>query len=137
LGNFDEAMDSLIYVPTETVYWGRRTHLTEKTMKAIALGMPFVLVAAAGSLEYLREYGFRTFSDVWDESYDTECDDFLRLEMIVKLLKDIDNLSAKEKQQMWQAVNSAVSWNWNHFYHGGFESVLWQELNGMLHGLAI
>jgi hypothetical protein len=137
LGNFDEAMDSLIYVPTETVYWGRRTHLTEKTMKAIALGMPFVLVATAGSLEYLREYGFRTFSDVWDESYDQEQDDFVRLEKVVRLLKDIDNLSIKEKTQIWRAVQTNVIWNWNHFYHGGFESVLWSELENMLHGLTI
>ena len=31
LTNFAEAADSLIYVPTETVYFGNRTHITEKT----------------------------------------------------------------------------------------------------------
>jgi hypothetical protein len=77
LTNFDEARDSLVYVPTETVYFGRRTHMTEKTFKAIALEMPFVLVASAGSLAYLREYGFRTFAGIFDESYDTETDDIL------------------------------------------------------------
>jgi len=67
LSNFAEAQDSLVYVPTETVYFGNRTHLTEKTFKASALEMPFVLVATAGSLEYLREYGFKTFSGILDE----------------------------------------------------------------------
>lgn len=137
LSNFDEAMQSLIYVPTETVYWGRRTHLTEKTFKAIALGLPFILVATAGSLDYLHEYGFRTFSDVWNESYDQEQDDFARLEKVAELLKDIDNLSAREKTQIWRATQTNVIWNWNHFYHGGFESVLWQELESMLCGLAV
>ena len=47
LTNFAEAQDSLVYVPTETLYFGRRTHITEKTFKAIALEMPFVLVATA------------------------------------------------------------------------------------------
>jgi hypothetical protein len=70
LSNFDESQDSLVYVPTETVYFGRRTHITEKTFKAIALEMPFVLIAPAGSLAYLREYGFQTFDSVFDESYD-------------------------------------------------------------------
>jgi hypothetical protein len=71
LGNWAEAADSLIYVPTETVYFGQRQHLTEKTFKAIALEMPFVLVAPAHSLEYLRSYGFKTFDGIFDESYDT------------------------------------------------------------------
>lgn len=135
LGNFAEAMDSLIYVPTETVYFGRRTHITEKTFKAIALGMPFVLVAAAGSLEYMRGYGFQTFSDVWDESYDQETDDFRRLEIVADLLAGIDACSRREREQIWRHVRPRVEHNWNHFYRGGFESVLWPELTGMLNDL--
>ena len=135
LSNFDEAMDSLIYVPTETVFFGRRTHITEKTFKAIALGMPFVLVAAAGSLEYLRSYGFQTFNDIWSESYDEDIDDFLRLEMVGHLLADIEACSQHERRQIWKHVQHRVEHNWNHFYGGGFESVLWTELKGMLNDL--
>jgi hypothetical protein len=135
LGNFTESNDSLIYVPTETVYFGRRTHITEKTFKAIALGMPFVLVAAAGSLEYLKEYGFQTFDHIWDESYDTNCDDLSRLEQITELLADIDSLSIKEKQQIHQHCLPVIEHNWNHFYHGGLEKLLWQELCTMLNNI--
>lgn len=137
LGNFAEAESSMIYVPTETVYFGRRTHLTEKTFKAIALGMPFVLVAAAGSLSYLKEYGFRTFDSVWDESYDQETDDLKRLEQVTKLLKDIDSLPLPEKNILWEKVLPIVEHNWNHFYHGGFERILWQELKDMLDGIKV
>jgi hypothetical protein len=135
LGNFVEATNSLIYVPTETVYFGRRTHITEKTFKAIALGMPFIMVAAAGSLEYMRSYGFRTFSDVWDESYDTETNDIQRLERVVRLLADIDGLTDREHHQIQRHVLPAVEHNWNHFYHGDFERILWTELIGMLHAI--
>ena len=135
LGNFEEAMDSLIYVPTETVYFGRRTHITEKTFKAIALGMPFVLVAAAGSLEYLRSYGFQTFHDILDESYDEEIDDFRRLERVTDLLAGIEACSHREREQIWRHALPRVEHNWNHFYRGGFESRLWPELVNMLHGL--
>jgi hypothetical protein len=135
LSNFDEAADSLIYVPTETVYFGRRTHITEKTFKAIALEMPFVLVASAGSLEYMREYGFKTFAGVFDESYDLETNDVLRIEKVVKLLKDLDTLSARERQQLHQACLPIVEHNYNHFYHGGLTNVLWPELISMLNGL--
>jgi hypothetical protein len=135
LGNFAEVNNSMIYVPTETVYFGRRTHITEKTFKAIALGMPFVLVAAVGSLEYLRSYGFRTFSDIWDESYDQETDDIKRLEKVAALLRDIDNLSWSQKQQIHRLCLPVIEHNWNHFYHGGFEAILWRELTAMLQGL--
>ena len=48
LSLFDQAADSLLYLVTETVATGRRHHITEKTFKPIAMGMPFVLVATAG-----------------------------------------------------------------------------------------
>ncbi len=137
LSNFAEAQDSLIYVPTETVYFGRRTHITEKTFKAIALEMPFVLVAPAGSLEYMREYGFQTFDGIFDESYDTETDDIRRVEQVVKLLKDLDGLSLKERQQIHRACLPRVEHNYNHFYCGGLTDVLWTELITMLDGLRV
>ena len=137
LSNFDEARDSLIYVPTETVYFGQRTHITEKTFKAIALEMPFVLVATAGSLEYLREYGFKTFDGIIDESYDTETDDVVRIEKVVKLLKDLDNLSVEQRQQIHQACLPIVEHNFNHFYGGGFANILWTELMTMLEELRV
>ena len=132
LGNFAEAQDSLLYVPTETVYFGRRTHITEKTFKAIALEMPFVLVAPAGSLAYLREYGFRTFGSVFDESYDAETDDIQRIERVTTLLKELDTLSIKERQQIHRACLPIVEHNFNHFYNGGLTDMLWQELQAML-----
>jgi hypothetical protein len=132
LTNFDESADSLIYVPTETVYFGRRLHLTEKTFKAIALEMPFVLVAPAHSLEYLRSYGFQTFHGIFDESYDEETNDIQRIEKVTGLLKDLNSLSAKEKQQLHSACLPIVEHNFEHFYGTGFEKILWTELTNML-----
>ena len=136
LTNFTEAQDSLVYVPTETVYFGRRTHITEKTFKAIALEMPFVLVAAAGSLEYMRSYGFKTFDGIFDESYDLENDDILRIEKVTRLLKELDILSPKERQAIHRACLPIVEHNYRHFYQGGFTDVLWTELTGMLNDIA-
>ena len=135
LTNFAESADSLVYVPTETVYFGKRLHITEKTFKAVALEMPFILVAPAGSLEYMRSYGFKTFNNVFDESYDNEIDDIKRIEKVVKLLKDLDNLSVKERRQIHQACLPAVEHNYNHFYCGGLTDILWPELINMLNKL--
>jgi hypothetical protein len=137
LTNLAEAADSLIYVPTETVYFGRRAHITEKTFKAIALEMPFVLVAPAGSLAYLREYGFQTFDSVFDESYDSETNDIKRIEQVTALLKSLDQMSIKQRHEIHQACLPIVEYNYNHFYRGGFADVLWQELTGMLEGMRV
>jgi len=137
LGNFTEAADSLVYVPTETVYFGRRLHITEKTFKAIALEMPFVLVAPAGSLEYMQRYGFKTFAGVFDESYDTETNDILRLEKVTKLLKDLDSLSLSERLKIHQACLSTVEHNFNHFYNGGLTNILWEELQCLFKGFDV
>ena len=137
LTNFDEAADSLIYVPTETVYFGRRLHITEKTFKAIALEMPFVLVAPAHSLQYMKSYGFQTFQGIFDESYDEEINDIKRIEKVTKLLKDLNELSVKERQQIHRACLPIVEHNFEHFYGKGFEDVLWTELKAMLDGLSV
>jgi hypothetical protein len=132
---FDQSAESLLYLVTETVATGRRHHLTEKTFKPIALGMPFIIVGTQGSLRYLRSYGFKTFGDLWDESYDDEPDDSLRIEKIAKVLKLLDGLE-EHRQDIFDSAQEIVKHNWNHFYGGGFEAILWQELKDMLNALA-
>jgi hypothetical protein len=131
LSLFDQCAESLLYLVTETVATGRRHHLTEKTFKPIAMGMPFVIVGTRGSLEYLRSYGFRTFEGIWDESYD-QADDAVRIERIASLLRSLDELSTESKQELFDQCQEVIEHNWNHFYGGGFEAVLWKELNEML-----
>ena len=131
LSLFDQSAESLLYLVTETVATGRKHHLTEKTFKPIALGMPFVIVGTKGSLAYLRNYGFRTFEGIWDESYDS-ADDDVRIQRIASLLRSLDELSPEGKQDLFDQCQEVIEHNWNHFYGGGFEAVLWKELNEML-----
>ena len=132
LSLFNESTESLLYLVTETVATGQRHHLTEKTFKPIAMGMPFVIVGTQGSLKYLRSYGFKTFGHLWDESYDDEPDDSRRIEKIAQVLKQLEH---SDRQNIFQSAHEIIEHNWNHFYHGGFEAVLWQELKDMLNEL--
>lgn len=134
LSLFNESADSLLYLVTETVATGKRLHLTEKTFKPIALGMPFVIVGTKGSLNYLRSYGFKTFEGIWDESYDYAEDD-VRIQRIASLLQSLDELPIEAKQDLFEQCIPVIEHNWNHFYNGGFEAVLWKELNDMLHSI--
>ena len=135
LSLFKESAESLLYLVTETVATERRLHLTEKTFKPICLRMPFIIVGTKGSLAYLRSYGFKTFNNLWDESYDDEINDVQRIEKIAFTLKALDILPQKEKQKLFDLAQEICEYNYNHFYNGGFEAILWQELQDMLDGL--
>ena len=137
LSLFDQSSESLLYVVTETVADGHRQHLTEKTFKPICLNMPFVVVGTAGSLDYLKRYGFKTFDSFWDESYDAETNDVQRIEKIGQLLTELDQLSTKEKQVLFKHASVITQHNYNHFYSGGFENVLWSELTQMLENMGV
>ena len=98
--------DSTDYVQTaievvlETVFDDTKWHLTEKTLRPIACGHPFILASTPGSLQYLKRYGFQTFGEYIDESYDNIQDPVQRLKAIVKLMRSLSDLPADEKQQL-------------------------------------
>lgn len=125
------ANQSLLHVVTETVYTGQRQHLTEKTFKPIVMQQPFVLVSCQGSLAYLHHYGFKTFSEFWDESYDDSADD-TRILKIGKLLADLDSLGLKEKRQLQKHLAPVVEHNYNWFYSRDYQDLLWLELSTMV-----
>ena len=132
LSLFNECAESLLYLVTETVATGRRNHLTEKTFKPICLRMPFVIAGTQGSLAYLRSYGFKTFGHLWDETYDDEIHDHQRLEKLAWTIRAMDELPTPCKQKLFDQAREVCEHNYNHFYNGGFEAILWEELQGML-----
>jgi hypothetical protein len=56
--------------------------LTEKTFKPIKHAQPFVIVGAAGSIQQLRDMGYKTFDHVVDHSYDTIVDSTERWDVV-------------------------------------------------------
>ena len=63
--------------------------LTEKTFKPIKNAQPFVLIAPPGSLECLRELGYRTFDHVLDNTYDLEINNTQRWLKVKHTLQQI------------------------------------------------
>lgn len=61
-------------------------HLTEKTIKCLITGIPFVLMAGPGYLQKLKSLGFKTFDNLWSEEYDQIEDFDDRMAEIVKLI---------------------------------------------------
>ena len=123
-----ESQESFVYVVTETCYWERKCHLTEKIFKPIISKMPFILVGPAHNLKYLRSYGFQTFSTWIDESYDDIEDPILRMQAIGKVLDDLCKYNLQELEQILKRMGDVLEYNYNLFYSQKFINKCWQEL---------
>lgn len=66
--------------------------LTEKTLKCLITGIPFVLVGSPLFLQNLQQLGLSTYNDIWDESYDLEPDYIKRIDKIMDLCNNLKHL---------------------------------------------
>ena len=114
-----------IEVVLETLFDDDRLHLTEKSLRPIACGQPFILAATAGSLAYLRSYGFKTFSSVFDESYDIIADPVDRLNAIVNLMNNLMNSS--NRLEMYQQLQAIADFNQQRFFSSDFHQQVVDE----------
>ena len=76
--------------------------LTEKTVKPLLIGQPFVIYACQGFLQHLKTLGFRTFGELWDESYDQMQHWRVRAKAVAELcvkLGDFDWLANQDQLQ--------------------------------------
>lgn len=69
----------------------RGAFITEKTFKPIKYGQPFVIAGGPGSLQALRDMGYRVFDDVIDNHYDTILDNTQRYFALRDVIKNIVN----------------------------------------------
>jgi hypothetical protein len=113
----------------ETLFDYPRIQLTEKSLRPIACGQPFLLVSSAGSLQYLQSYGFKTFDSVIDESYDKITNSSERLQAVVKVMKTITNWSATEKLINMKKIKDIVDYNRQHFFGSEFFNLVVNELH--------
>lgn len=126
-----------ISVVLETCFSESTIHLTEKTLRPIALGHPFLLVAGPGSLSYLKSYGFETFDKAGiDETYDLIQDPLERLRSVANEMQRISSMPAESKNKLLQEVKQIASRNQKRFFSDDFYQQLVTELNtGVLEAL--
>jgi hypothetical protein len=105
-----------IEVVLETLFDDSRWHLTEKSLRPIACGRPFILASTTGSLKYLKSYGFKTFSPWINEDYDSIVDPLERLTAIVQEMQRISMLPAQEQMQLWIEIYKIAEYNKDLFF---------------------
>jgi hypothetical protein len=117
-GDYDNSdySSTAIEVVLETLFDDSRHHLTEKILRPIACGKPFILISTPGALKYLHRYGIRTFNGLIDESYDLISDPKKRLEFIVKEMSRLANLPIDQKKTLWSELNQIAKFNKELFF---------------------
>jgi hypothetical protein len=126
--DIDDYNHTEIEVVLETLFDDTRWHLTEKILRPIACGQPFILAATHGSLEYLKEYGFKTFDSIWNEQYDSIVDPMERMHAIVDLMKYLSSLDSETKQHILQQARKIANYNRNLFFSQEFFNQVLREL---------
>jgi hypothetical protein len=126
--DLDDYAQTHIEVVLETLFDDDRLHLTEKILRPIACGQPFLLVATPGSLEYLKSYGFQTYSEVWSEEYDHIQDPLDRLQTVVSVMQHIQHWDSDQRSRKLQQAQEIADFNRQHFFSRQFIGLVESEL---------
>lgn len=86
---------------------------TEKEIKPILAKHPFLIWNRPGVLKHMHNMGFLTFARWFDESYDCECDDNLRLEKIVNEVERLCSLSFEQWNTILAEMSPILEHNYN------------------------
>jgi len=145
LGNHNIWQEAFINVVTETLTHGE--FLSEKIWKPIIGKRPFFLIGPPGSLQKLRDLGFKTFQGFWDESYNELVTPSLRhknqlsedasIEQVCLFLNELDEFPLSTMKALYHEMASILEYNYKHFFEtfamenrARMDTIIQDELNG-------
>jgi hypothetical protein len=111
--------DIAIHIVTETIadYSNDMMFITEKTFKPIATMSPFIILGNANILATLRDQGYKTFSSLWDESYDSISDPLKRADAIIDVVFHLTEMGDADFDRLLCETREIVEYNYKHFLH--------------------
>jgi hypothetical protein len=119
--------ETQIEIVLETLFDDTRLHLTEKILRPIACGHPFILAGTPGSLQYLRNYGFETFHGLIDETYDLILDPVQRLHCITTEMQRLSSLDKATQQNICIQLRAIAHRNQKRFFSQKFDQYVVDE----------
>lgn len=107
--------DSLISLCVETSFGTDAMHFqpSEKIYKSCYYRHPFVVYSTPNFLDSWNKTGYKSFSGLFDESYDREANHINRIKMINDEVERINKMPQLELIQKINSVQSAVNHNQN------------------------
>jgi hypothetical protein len=104
-------LDSYFSIVTETLFYRPGNYISEKTWKPIAHLHPFIIVGRPHTLKFLKSLGFKTFSEFWDESYDDETLNSVRMEKVYQIISNLLNMTNEEWDNLYDKLIPILLYN--------------------------
>jgi len=111
--NKENYKNTYFSIITETIFYEHGHYISEKTFKGIQHLHPFIIIGKPGIIKWLKEKGFKTFSEFWDESYDEIYDNSERIIKIFNIVKSLINKTNEEWDEMYEKLYPILEYNRN------------------------
>jgi hypothetical protein len=97
----------------ETSIMHESIFLTEKVVRPMIYFHPFIVYGSPGTLYELKNLGFKTFPEFFDESYDEETNDIARLNLIIDNVERLCKMSIDDLHKLYLSVENKLIYNRN------------------------
>lgn len=104
-------LNSCINIVTETSCFFNELFISEKILKPILNYQPFIVLGPYQYLRELKKYGFKTFSEVWDESYDEIINPYERIPAVISLINNLNKKTIQEFNEIYQKIKNICIYN--------------------------
>lgn len=109
----DLMREAFVHILTESRYVSNFPIIGDRVRFSMVMCRPFIIVAPPYSLQYYRKNGYKTFSDFFDESYDTIENHEDRLLRIFELINNLISTPLQKLIRMLEDMESILKHNHN------------------------
>ena len=129
--DLDWIANTYFSVVTETHVGEVPSHVTEKIYKLIFCCHPFIVIGPRYHLATLHRYGFKTFPELFDESYDSMPESFEKYNLVSDQIKFYTTDEGKRKlKHMLPILRNTLEHNRNHLLSLSSDDV-WNSLENL------
>ena len=104
-------LNSCINLVTESSFERNELFISEKVFKPIINYQPFIVLSSYGYLKKLRSYGFKTFGDYWDESYDDIENPDDRFKKLLEIIRKLNKKTIEELNELYKNIKHICIYN--------------------------
>ena len=100
----------LFEITFETMTRGTTFTPSEKTIRTIVAQKPMVVYAPKNFLQQMRLLGFKTFDNLWDESYD-QLEGPERYQKIINIVQQVASMPVNQQLELYQKSRQICTYN--------------------------
>jgi|LakMenE01Jun11ns_1017448.scaffolds.fasta_scaffold9883106_2 hypothetical protein len=112
--------DIFVDLVSETFLEGNVFFPTEKTFRPMLLKKPFIIMGPKNYMIYLRQMGFQTFYEYWDEDYDGYSPS-IKFKKILDVINNLSGKSVDELVNMYESMQNILDHNYNLITSNSFQ----------------